>query len=129
MTRPRRVLIVEDNPLNRELCVEILAGEGYTAVAAATVAEARRRLAESRPDVVLLDWHLPEASGAALLTELGGQRSSPPVVVVTADARPEVRADAFSLGAAGLLTKPFVADELLAAVASGLQPRPGEDAS
>lgn len=79
--RPR-VLHVEDDP---DLCrlVDAMAGERYAFTSAASLAEARQRLAEADYQLVILDLHLPDGSGWALLPELRARQPAPAIVILS----------------------------------------------
>jgi PAS domain S-box-containing protein len=104
------LLYVEDNPANVALVEAILERHpGWRLTAAARGREGVRRATECRPDVVLLDLHLPDLPGHEVLREL---RTDPrtatiPVVVVTADATPHAREALLKAGADDFLTKPL----------------------
>ncbi len=112
--RALRVLVVDDEPLARARARRIL-GElpGVTLVGeAGSAAEARRRIAELHPDVVLLDIQMPEEDGFQLLASLDPR---PAVVFVTAFDHYAVRA--FEENAVDYLLKPFRAERLAEALA------------
>lgn len=110
----RRVLIVEDDPSIRELVAMVLADEGYEARVAAGGREALDLIRAWRPELVLLDLFMGDMDGRAFLEE---QRSNGiadiPVLVMTADGRPEAQAAALK---APVLSKPFQIDDLLVRV-------------
>lgn len=114
--------------MSRELAHDLLADAGYRVRDAATAAEAVAALTAFAPAVVLLDWHLKGATGADVLRTVrastGGAGAR--VLVVTADIRPELRAAAIAAGADGLITKPYRASALAAAVHDLLRGRGGE---
>lgn len=100
VTPARAVLVVEDNPLNRILVREILEHRGHVVIEAGTVDEARSRLRDRVPDLVVMDIRIPGGGGEALLREI---RCDPalarlPVMAVTAQA---MRGDRERLLAAG----------------------------
>ncbi|WP_293501628.1 CHASE domain-containing protein [Roseateles sp.] len=113
---PRRhLLYVEDNPLNAEVMRSILAQRpDIDLEVAGTVEAGLLALRERPPSLLLLDWHLPDGDGRALLGRLRGPR--PPVVVVSANAQPEQIAAAHAAGAEHYLTKPLDVREVLALV-------------
>ncbi|MFG6487430.1 CHASE domain-containing protein [Roseateles sp. BYS78W] len=114
----RRVLYVEDNPLNADVMHGILEQRPGLELEIAPTAEAGlKALRERPPALLLLDWQLPDADGLSLLQrlrELGG--TPPPVIVVSANAQPEQIALAQSAGVRHYLTKPLDVRELLALV-------------
>ena len=115
---PPLVLVVEDNPVNLRLTGALLARAGYRTVTAGCLAEAARRLAEVRPDLVLLDLGLPDGDGLELLPRVG---AAIPVLAVTAYAMAGDRARALAAGCVGFVTKPLdtrsFTDEVAAALA------------
>jgi DNA-binding NtrC family response regulator len=109
------VLVVDDEPAIRLLCRVNLELDGYEVVEAATLAEARRALAEDGPSVVLLDMHIGNERGNTLLEELSGHEPSIPVAVVTGSTELN---EAERGSAAAVLAKPFTIDALLDTVRS-----------
>lgn len=112
--RRRRVLVVDDDPsVRRLLRVTLLTFDGLEIVEASDAVEALECLeAERPPDLILLDWRLPEASGAEVLKELRRRGHDVPVIVLTGDGQVD-RQLAESLGADRFLTKPFSPTKLL----------------
>jgi CheY-like chemotaxis protein len=119
-----RVLVVDDDALLRDLIIATLSGEEFEVDVAPDAAAAVAALA-SAPSVVVLDWRLPDASGAMVLAEIKRRTPDLPVVVLTADAQPDQRERARQLGADAFLTKPFSPLELLATVERLLNADPG----
>lgn len=114
------ILVVEDDPMLRELLDEVLRAEGY-AVAAASDGAAALALARRRtPGLILLDLRLPGMDGWAFAC---AYRTTPgdhaPIIVVTGS--PDLAADA-GLGAAAVLDKPFHLEELRVLVGRYLPP-------
>jgi EAL domain-containing protein (putative c-di-GMP-specific phosphodiesterase class I) len=106
-----RVLIVDDREANVLLLEAILQSEGVVAIESVTdPLIAVDRCLAFRPDVLLLDLHMPQKDGFAVLQELR-ERLAPevflPVVVLTADATPDARQRALEAGAKDFLTKPI----------------------
>ncbi|MDQ1479833.1 MAG: hypothetical protein QOI44_694 [Actinomycetota bacterium] len=106
-----RVLIVDDRDANVLLLEAILESEGVGCIEGLTdPVVAVDRCLEFRPDVLLLDLHMPGMDGLAVLQELR-ERLAPdvflPVVVLTADATPVARQRALEAGAKDFLTKPI----------------------
>jgi len=108
----RRLLMVEDDELFRRTMGKHLE-KYYRVIAAADASEAVERLAESAPDVVLLDLMLGRESGLDVLEHLRGRAQPPPVVVLSAlDRIPEV-VSAVKAGASDYLAKPVQPEQLL----------------
>ncbi|HEY9109095.1 MAG TPA: PAS domain S-box protein [Roseateles sp.] len=120
----RRLLYIEDNPLNVEVMRGVVAQRpGLQLDVATSLEEGLLALRKRRPDLLLLDWQLPDGDGVDLLhrlAELDG--AAPPVVVVSANAQPEQIAQALSAGARHYLTKPLDVRELLALIDELLAP-------
>jgi len=105
-----RILLVEDNPVNRELVVDLLEVEGHAVDIAIDGASFRRYMSMGiEPDLVLMDISLPDASGVELQQEFRRERptSSLPIVAITAHA---LTAEIDRLRASGfehVMTKPI----------------------
>jgi CheY-like chemotaxis protein len=115
MAEPGVVLVVDDHALSRELARAVLEGAGWRVEEAVTAGEAIARLQGGRFAAVVLDWHLKGADGRSVLQALearAGDPAGPRVVVVTADARPEVDEAARAAGAQAVLTKPYLPGQL-----------------
>lgn len=132
----RRVLLVEDNPTNVELARRILSRRAGLAVeAAGTGASAVESWTTSPPDLILLDLHLPDASGVDLFRQLRSDQrtASIPVVVVSGDTSGQRLADEDGDSQLAVLHKPFTAAELLSVVDAALGvtglPAPGQGAT
>jgi DNA-binding response OmpR family regulator len=113
-----RVLVVDDDPAIRAICAEVLRGHGYAVDEVGTCAEARRAIAERRPQVVLVDVQLPDGDGFGLLESLAQRRAADPFAAVFLSARGETadKVRGLRLGADDYLTKPFDAQELVARI-------------
>ena len=116
------VLLVEDDDNVRFAMAALLAQEGYQVLTAATAHDALGvlRTPSSPIDVVLLDVHLPDASGIDLCARLRQLRLGTPVIVCTGEATPEEAAELLRLGVRRYLQKPVSPDELLATVEASL---------
>jgi DNA-binding NtrC family response regulator len=116
------VLVVDDAPAMRLLCRVNLELEGYRVLEAGTLAAARA-LIESEPvAVVLLDLHVGNERGDALLAELRLREPRIPVAVVTGSA--ELDADERRIEADAVLAKPFTIDALIDTVRGLATPTP-----
>ncbi|WP_420126825.1 PAS domain S-box protein [Longimicrobium sp.] len=125
VARPARtILYVEDNLANLDLVETILFDRPEIELIPALQGRLGLQLArEHRPDLILLDLHLPDISGETVLHELGDDERTRdiPVLVISADATTR-RVDRLrSAGARDYLTKPFDVDQFLTAVDAALE--------
>lgn len=113
-----RILVVEDEPSAVRMLQDALARPDRTVLVATTAKEARRRIAEDGPDVIVLDLILPDEDGRHLLADLRRDPKAKDigVVVVTGKAGPRTREECFGLGADWFFDKPFDAAALGRAV-------------
>jgi DNA-binding response OmpR family regulator len=108
----RLLLIEDDAPLARVLRRD-LTGAGFTVTLAGSGSEALAACAEREPEVVVLDWGLPDVDGLSLLQHLRDGLLAP-VLMLTARSRREDRVAGLQGGADDYLVKPFVTAELVA---------------
>jgi two-component system sensor histidine kinase ChiS len=123
-TRGGRVLVVDDEPINREVLRQQLTAKGYEVAEAADGLQAVEALEQGlAPDLVLLDVMMPQMSGYEVLTEVRKTQpeSSLPIVLLTAKNREQDLVEGFQRGASDYVTKPFSKAELLARVAHHLR--------
>ncbi len=126
---PARILVVEDNPLNRLLVHDILELRGHSVIEAATVDEACRLLERERLDLLLLDVQIPGGGGEAVIREVRARAhlADLPIVAVTSLAMPGDRERLLSNGFQGYLSKPIDTRTFGAAIESYL--KSAEDAA
>ena len=116
----RRVLLVEDNDVNRLLFQTLLEREGYEVVMAATGFEALDRLAEEAVQLVLLDIQMPELDGietAKRIRALDGPAAGLPIVALTANAMSGDRERYIAAGMDDYIAKPIEPARFLETVA------------
>ena len=113
-----RILVVEDDPDIASLLVYNLRSEGYFAESAHRGDAAELRLAESPPDLVILDWMLPGVTGIEICARLRerDETRSLPVIMLTARGEEAERVQGFLAGADDYVVKPFSVAELMARV-------------
>ncbi len=99
-------LIVDDDLDALAGVAELVLRQGFTTDTASSLGEAREKMAERRPDVVLLDLQLPDGNGMDLFQDIES-RSTTEVVLITGHASLETSIEALRLGAADYLTKPI----------------------
>jgi two-component system KDP operon response regulator KdpE len=117
---PATVLIVEDDASLNIALAATLKAAGYRAVTARDGAEGLRWFAHYAPDLVVLDLGLPDRDGLSLIAEVR-QKSSTPIVVLSARDGQAMKVKALDLGADDYVQKPFGVEELLARIRTGLR--------
>ena len=112
------ILIVEDESGIAELLRFTLDDAGFSCEIAVDAAEARAAIAAMLPQLVLLDWMLPDTSGLSLLQEWRGQvrTATLPVIMLTAKGMDEDKVRGLNDGADDYITKPFSPKELVARI-------------
>lgn len=112
------ILIVEDELPIVELVLFTLKGAGWAVDAVHNTADAWSYLQNKRPQLILLDWMLPDQSGLRLLSRVRSDRhfSSLPVIMLTAKSMEEDKIAGLDQGADDYITKPFSPRELTARI-------------
>jgi putative two-component system response regulator len=122
-----RILVVDDEPDNVRVLLKVLAAAGYTNVVGTTdPTKVQGLYRETDPDLILLDLHMPDLDGIAVLGQLraeAGAHTYLPVLVLTADASQEARRRALAAGAKDFVAKPFSVDEVLLRIHNLLETR------
>jgi two-component system response regulator MprA len=111
-----QIFVLEDDPQMRSLLVRGLREEGYQVQGLATGSELLRKVAESVPDVFVIDIGLPDTDGRDVCQALRAQGVTAPVLFLTARDSLTDRLSGFHVGGDDYLTKPFAFAELLARV-------------
>jgi DNA-binding response OmpR family regulator len=111
-----RILVVEDDAAILEALREKLRLEGYEVISARDGEEARDRLADVPPDLVILDLMLPKLDGLSVLKWLRKRTAELPVLILSARGREEEKVEGLRAGADDYLAKPFGLKELMARV-------------
>lgn len=116
--RAPRILVVEDEIPLATLLVYNLEAEGYQVEHVDNGDEAELRIAESPPDLVLLDWMLPGVSGLEICRRLRARDTARdmPIIMLTARGEEAERVRGLSVGADDYVVKPFSTPELMARV-------------
>jgi putative two-component system response regulator len=122
-----RILVVDDERVNVVLLERILEQDGYRNVKSITdPSEAAALYDRFEPDLVLLDLHMPKLDGFAVMQLLEGRIPSDtflPILILTADIRPEIKRRALAAGAKDFVTKPFDRTEVLLRIQNLLETR------
>src|SRR3989304_7551934 len=115
------ILVVEDEPAIQELIAVNLEHAGHRVQRAHTAAEADAMICEVRPDLIVLDWMLPDLAGTVLARRLRSDTRSKdiPIIMLTARAQERDKVEGLESGADDYVTKPFSPKELLARIKAG----------
>jgi DNA-binding response OmpR family regulator len=108
--QPAKILIVDDQPLFRRALRLALAARGYDISEADSGREALTFLRQQVPDLILVDWLMPNMDGMGLCRSIRSE-SNVPIIIITS--RRDGRNAALAAGANDYVSKPFVVDELL----------------
>ena len=119
------ILVVEDEPAIQELISVNLARNGHAVRRAGSAEEAYRAVAETLPDVILLDWMLPDTPGPAITRKLRSEARprEVPIIMLTARAGEDDKVAGLAAGADDYITKPFSPRELEARIQAVLRRR------
>ena len=119
----RRILIVEDEKAIRDMIAFGLRRAGYEVGEAEDCRAARARIVDARPDLLLVDWMLPDMSGLELTRALKRAKDTEeiPVIMLTARAEEQDKISGLEGGADDYITKPFSPRELLARIQAVLR--------
>jgi putative two-component system response regulator len=121
-----RILIIDDEQTNLLILRRLLERAGFTRIQMTTdPREATKLYVDFRPDLILLDLHMPHMDGLAVMAELGeiAEATYLPILILTGDVSPEARRDALSRGAKDFVHKPFSSDEVLLRINTLLETR------
>src|SRR6266576_1920485 len=127
---PSRLLIVDDNEMNRDMFARRLERKGYVVGLAENAKELLTRVKQDAVDLVLLDIEMPEVSGLDALKTLRDAYSAIelPVIMVTAKSQRYSIVRALDLGASDDLTKPIAFPVVLARIGTQLSHKRAQEA-
>jgi len=125
----KTILIVEDEQPIREMVAFALGRAGYDLVEAGDVSEAYEQMSHKLPDLILLDWMLPGASGIELARRMKRDELTRdiPIIMLTARGEEEDKVSGLEAGADDYVTKPFSPRELIARIKAVLRRVSPED--
>ena len=105
----KKILLVEDNPVNRRLAVFLLRSQGYEVHEVTTAQEAFENIEKERPDLIVMDIQLPGMDGLEVTRRIKAQPATAdiPVIAVTSYAMKGDREKALAAGCVGYVTKPI----------------------
>lgn len=112
------ILVVEDEAPIRDMLKFALARAEFEVDEAEDAAQARLKIADRRPDMILMDWMMPGVSGVELTRELRNQPTTKdiPIIMLTARAEEEDRIRGLNIGCDDYVSKPFSYPELVARI-------------
>src|SRR4051812_18786001 len=119
------ILVVEDEPAIQELIAVNLEHAGHHVQRAHSASEADALIRDIRPDLILLDWMLPDIAGTAFARKLRADARSKdiPIIMLTARAEERDKVEGLDAGADDYITKPFSPKELIARIKALLRRR------
>jgi CheY-like chemotaxis protein len=118
--KSQRILVVEDDPDVRRVIVECLGVIGYSVTEAANGTEGLAAIAREKPDLLVVDYAMPDMTGAEVISKARELVGDMPVILATGYA--DMAAVERLAGKPFVLRKPFDINSLGVAVASALQP-------
>ena len=117
---PRRILVAEDNAINREVLGELLRADGHTVLFAQDGLQAVAVAAEADPDVILMDINMPDCDGIEATRRIRATGNRVPIVAVTAMVGPDQQAEFLGAGLNDVISKPINRARLRALLAQVL---------
>ena len=115
-----KILVIDDDPVIRSLVGDMLRGLGHDVSTAESGSEGLRMLASEIPQVIFLDYQLPDMNGLEVLKKVRAQQNtcSLPVVVLSASDESAFQKEAGQAGASRCMEKPFKLDDFVRVLAS-----------
>ncbi|RMF00167.1 MAG: DNA-binding response regulator [Chloroflexi bacterium] len=111
-----KILVADDDARLLKMVRRTLIYEGFQVVTAANGAEALALVQQESPDLVILDWMMPQVDGITVLTRMRDAEDNTPVLMLSAKDAIEDRVEGLDSGADDYLVKPFAPSELLARI-------------
>ena len=118
--RSYRILLVDDDMASLEVLGEVLTRAGYDAVSAETGYEALEIVRTASIDLALLDFNLPDTTGAELLQQIKQFQPGVPAIIMSANTSQGVKFDVFEAGAYTFISKPIDLPQLLGFISRAL---------
>jgi DNA-binding NtrC family response regulator len=118
---PSKILIVDDEPFNLDLLEQELNDLGYPSERAGDGKQALQMIDKLNPDLVLLDYRMPDMNGIDVLREIRRQKKDLPVIMITAYGTIDVAVEAVKAGADDFITKPFDPEHLALVIKKALE--------
>lgn len=115
--------VVDDDPDVRVALSRLVASAGFAVETFASGVDFLQSIEDHEPDCVLLDVHMPDASGFEVQGTLAVAHAAVPIIIITGHDTPESRARALGLGAKGYLCKPVDDEALMSAIGAAIAGR------
>ncbi len=115
------ILVIDDNPTNRETYADVLSAEGHTVISAASGEEGLAKMGAAAVDAVLCDLKLPNLDGLATMELAHERHGQVPWILITGHGNEETAVAAIKQGAFNYLTKPVDLARLKATIESGVR--------
>ena len=134
MSQPRpeafTILVIDDDPQVLEVATELLSSSGYRVLVASTGQDALAMMQAIRPDLILLDYHMPDMNGLAVIEQLRADEATRRIPVIALTAGTAADANRMSrAGTVGVILKPFEPREFLRFIAEVLNATVGRHRS
>ena len=107
------ILVVDDDPVQRDILQIILSDEGYQTHAASSAEEALKMAKTLKPDVVLTDLRMHKMNGIELMEKLRSQADAPVVIIMSASGLPRIIDESVGKGAFSFMIKPLDIPQLV----------------
>jgi DNA-binding NtrC family response regulator len=118
-----KILIADDEPSNRKILAQELVHRGFAVDTASGGKEALARIESTAPDLLVLDYMMPDLSGLEVLKELRNKGNETPVIMITAYGSVDRAVEAMKAGAYDFITRPFDPDHIDLVVRKALEHR------
>jgi len=115
------ILVVDDEPSNLRILEQLLSREGYKVTTASDGAECLKKVSSNPPNLIILDFMMPELTGIDVLKELRQRDDDTPVIIVTAYGTVERAVEALQAGAYDFITRPLKPDHCALVVRKALE--------
>ncbi len=109
----KTIVVIDDDRTIQMTLSAVLDRHGYAVRVGGNAAQGRKKIAEAKPDLVLLDLGLPDGDGLDVLRELKGEHPDLPVIVLTAHDSLANAIESIKQGAFHFVAKPYAIEELL----------------
>lgn len=121
MDLTKQILVIEDEPTSQTIITQSLASK-YQLQIAPNLERAKERLRTQKPDLILLDFYLPDGDGFDMIQYLKNFEtlSNIPIILLTQESGVKIKVRSFSEGVYDFITKPFEPTELIARIDSHL---------